>query len=55
MAQQVKNLTSTHENESLIPSLIQWIKDPELPLDEAQVADAAQIWGCCGYGIGRQL
>ena len=27
----VMNSTSVHEDESLIPGLSQWVKDPELP------------------------
>ena len=30
MAQQVKNLASIHEDESLIPGLVQWVEDPVL-------------------------
>ena len=50
VAQQIKNLTSAHEDADLIPGLTQWVEDPTLPL-AAGSADAAQIWHCCVYGI----
>ena len=46
---------SVREDAGLIPGLTQWVKILVLPQAAAEVTDAAQIWHCCGCGIGWEL
>ena len=55
MVQQVKDLTSSHENAGSIPGITQWIKDLAFLQAAVYVADVAWIPCCCGRGIGWQL
>ena len=55
MARQVKNPTSIHEGEGLIPGLDRWVKDPALSQAAAWVTDVAQIWRCSVCAIGWRL
>ena len=52
VAQQVKNLSGTHEDVGSIPGLTQWVKDPWLLQPAMQVTDVTWIQCCLGCGIG---
>ena len=55
VAQQVKNMTSVHEDVGSIPGLTQWVKDPCYHKLQCR----SQMWPGssigCGSGVGQQL
>ena len=55
VAQRVKNLISIPQHAGWILGLIQGFEDLALPQTATEVTDVAQIWHCCGCGIGWQL
>ena len=57
VAQQVKNLTSIHEDASSIPGLTQLVKGAGIAVSCGVVHICSSVWrGCgCGCGVGQQL
>ena len=55
VAQCVKNLTSTMRMQVRSLALLSGLKDLVLPQAGVQVADAAEVWCCCGCGAGQKV
>ena len=53
MAQWLTDPTRNREIVGSIQALTQWVKDPALPWAVVWVIDIAQIWHCCGCGVGQ--
>ena len=49
------NPTSIQEDADAIPSLAQWVGDPELLCAVVEATDTAQILSCYGCGVGQQV
>ena len=50
VAQEYQTWLVSKKGTGLIPGLTQWVKFPASQWAAVQVADAAQIWPCCGCG-----